>query len=107
MDPIMVEEWRGLRLRVVEAANPNQIGLEGVLLDEGVRMLSIQLDDGSVRQIPKSGTRLAVVGEKKEKNEMSEKNGMNEKHEMIIDAGEAIMRSEDRTKRLYKKIMGK
>ena len=99
MDPIMVEEWRGLRLRVVEASNPNQIGLEGVLVDEGVRTLTLRLGDGGNRQIPKSGTRLIVAGEKK---------GMNdEKNEMIIDAGEAIMRSEDRTKRLYKKIMGK
>ena len=101
MDPIMVEEWRGLRLRVVEASNPNQIGLEGVLIDEGVRTLTLRLDDGRLGQIPKAGTRLSVVGEKKEKN------AMNETNDMIIDAGEAIMRSEDRTKRLYRKIMGK
>ena len=92
MDAIMVEEWRGLRLRVIEAANPKQIGLEGVLVDEGVSQLAIRCDDGRVRQIPKSGTRLQTVGGSKK---------------MIINAGEALMRSEDRTKRLYRKIMKK
>ena len=91
MDPIMVEEWRGLRLRVIEAANPKQIGLGGVLVDEGVRMLEIRKTDGTVKKIPKAGTRLRVMDEKK----------------MIIDAGEALMRSVDRTKRLYRKIMKK
>ena len=91
MDSIMVEEWRGLRLRVIEASNPNQIGLEGVLVDEGVRTLSIRKTDWTVKRIQKAGTRLQV---------MYEKNA-------IIDAGEALMRSEDRTKRLYRKIMKK
>ena len=91
MDSIMVEEWRGLRLRVIEASNPNQIGLEGVLVDEGVRTLSIRKTDWTVKRIQKAGTRLQV---------MDEKNA-------IIDAGEALMRSEDRTKRLYRKIMKK
>ncbi len=92
MDPIMVEEWRGLRLRVIEAANPKQIGLEGVLVDETVRALSMRCDDGRIRQIPKNGTRLQTVGGTKK---------------MIIDAGEALVRSEDRTKKLYRKIMSK
>ncbi len=92
MDPIMVEEWRGLRLRVIEAANPKQIGLEGLLVDEGVSQLSVRCDDGRIRQIPKSGTRLETVGGAKK---------------MIIDAGAALMRSEDRTKKLYRKIMSK
>ena len=90
LDPVMVEEWMGLHVLVLDAANPAHKGLEGVVVDEGARSLLLRTREGKEIRLPKSQTRLGV------------KNA--DGRLAVIEAGEALMRSEDRSKRLYRKI---
>ncbi len=91
LDPVMVEEWIGRRVRVLDAANPSQVGLEGVLVDEGARTVLLRRDDGREARVQKKGARLQTT----------------DGRVAIIEAGEALMRPEDRTKRLYRQITQK
>lgn len=90
LDPIMVEEWIGRKMRVIDALNPAQVGLEGIVVDESSRTLLIRLNNGREIRIQKKGTRLQATNNGKI---------------AIIDAGKALMRPEDRTKRLYRHII--
>ena len=92
LDPIMLEEWIGQKVRVIDASNPAQVGLEGRVIDEGARTIVIRKADGKEVCVQKVGTRLQT----KDSN-----------HIAIIEAGEALMRPEDRTKKLYRKVMQK
>ena len=92
LDPVMLEEWIGRSVRVIDASNPAQVGLQGRVVDEGARTMMIRKADGKEVCVQKAGTRLQT----KESN-----------HIAIIEAGEALMRSEDRTKKLYRKVMQK
>ena len=92
MDPVMLEEWIGKHVRVIDASNPAQVGLEGIIVDEKARTIQIRKADGKEVCVQKSGTRMQTSVD----------------HRIaIIEAGEALMRSEDRTKRLYRKCMKK
>ena len=91
LDPVMVEEWIGRRVRVLDASNPSQVGLKGVLVDEGARTVLIRLDNGREARVQKNGARLQTT----------------DGRVAIIEAGEALMRPEDRTKRLYRQITQK
>ena len=91
-DSVMLEEWIGLQVRVIDASNPAQVGLSGRIIDEGTRTIQIRKADGKEVRVQKKGTRLQT------------RNG---NHIAIIEAGDALMRPEDRTKRLYRKCMKK
>jgi len=90
--PIMLEEWIGLQVRVIDAVNPAQVGLDGRVIDEGARTIQILKKDGRSVRVQKKGTRLQA----KFGNRIA-----------IIEAGDALMRPEERTKRLYRKCMQK
>ncbi len=92
MDAVMVEEWMGLPVVVLDAANPAQVGLEGIVVDEGARSILVRMANGKEIRLPKKETRLGVK---------------NAGRLMVIEAGEALMRPEDRSKRLYRKIVQK
>ncbi|VVB57022.1 Ribonuclease P protein component 1 [uncultured archaeon] len=93
LDPVMVEEWMGLTVTVLDAANPAHVGLAGVVVDEGARTLLLRTAAGKEVRLPKSQTRL---GAKCADGRLA-----------IIEAGEALMRPEDRSKRLYRRVQTK
>lgn len=89
MNPIIVEEWIGRRVRIISAPNPAHMGLEGKLVDETQGTLLILGLDSRERRVPKTGVRF----------EFSDANP-----KIALDAGKLVMRPEERTKKMYKKI---
>ena len=88
MDVIMVEEWIGLRVRVTNSPNPNDIGIEGEIVDETLNTIVILTDKNQRKTIQKKGRCARVLGSKK-----------------YLELSCAIFRPEDRTKKLYKKVV--
>lgn len=89
----MLEEWIGRRASVMDAPNPAHAGLAGTIVDETAQTLVLRLADGREARVPKKGARLRLA----------DGPGPN----TVIDANQALMRPEDRTKRLYRKCMQK
>lgn len=88
---MIVEEWIGRRIRVLDAPNPAQIGLEGRAVDETMRTLVLRGADGRARRVPKAGARFAF---------------MDEEGNPIVRGNDVLVRPQDRSKKLYRKIMG-
>lgn len=49
-------ELIGLHVRVVDAANPDLVGIEGEVASETMQMLHVATDGSRVKQVPKQGT---------------------------------------------------
>jgi len=54
-DTLVRHELNGLHARVVESANPDAVGIDGRVVNETMRTLSLSAG-GRVRRLPKSGT---------------------------------------------------
>ncbi|MGM0592273.1 MAG: ribonuclease P protein component 1 [Halobacteriota archaeon] len=54
-------ELNGLQVRVVEAQNPDLVGIAGRVVRETMRTLCIEGDDARVRTVPKDGTTFEFV----------------------------------------------
>ncbi|MFH0927483.1 MAG: ribonuclease P protein subunit [Candidatus Micrarchaeota archaeon] len=88
MDMIMVEEWIGLRVKITQSPNPNNIGIEGEIANETQNTITILTGANERKTVPKIGARASVLGSNK-----------------FIELGQAMCRSEDRSKKLYKKVV--
>jgi len=88
MDVVMVEEWIGLHVRIIGSPNPNNIGVDGEIVDETLNTITILTEDDKRKTIPKKGGRAQVLGSKK-----------------YLELAHAVFRPEDRTKKLYKKVV--
>jgi len=88
MDVIMVEEWIGLKVKIGASTNPNNIGLEGEIVDETLNAITILTEKNERKTVPKKGAFAIVTHSGK-----------------ILELHNAILRPEDRTKKLYKKVV--
>ncbi len=76
MDGVLI----GKRIRVKNAANPNNIGIEGVAADEGRNAVVIIGNGGKEKLVPKAGTLFEVEG-------------------ALVDGGKILSRPETRGKK--------
>lgn len=88
MDMIMVEEWIGLRAKITDSANPNDIGITGEIIGETLNTIIVLTDSNERKTIQKKGARALVEGRGE-----------------ILELSCAVCRPEDRTKKLYKKVI--
>ena len=90
MDRIMIEEWIGRRVRIVRSPNPNLLGIEGEIANESLNAIEILQENGERKKVPKKGTSAIVPGS-------------NER----LELGRAVVRPEERSRKLYSKVMKK
>lgn len=88
MDMIMVEEWIGLKVKIMGSPNPNNIGLSGEIVDETFNTITILTEKNERKDVPKKGGRAIVLGSNK-----------------FLELADALCRPEDRSKKLYKKVV--
>jgi RNase P/RNase MRP subunit p29 len=83
INKILLDNWMGLKVKIISAPNFNLVNKRGMIIDETTNTIKL-LSKGKILVIPKKGVVL--------------KTSTNE----LIDLSEAILRPEDRTKKLYK-----
>ena len=88
MDVVMVEEWIGLRVRIANSPNPNDVGARGEIIGETLNTITLLTDKNQRKTIQKKGARAQVLGSNK-----------------YLELAQAVFRPEDRTKKLYKKVV--
>jgi len=84
----MVQEWIGLKVKIISSTNPNNIGLEGEIVDETLNTICVLTKKNERKTVAKKGARAKIISSGS-----------------MLELGDAIMRPQDRSKRLYKKII--
>ncbi len=88
MDVIMIEEWIGLKVKIISSSNSNDVGIEGEIVNETLRTISVLNSNNVRKMVQKKGACAWVLDSNK-----------------ILELDKAIFRPEDRTKKLYKKVV--
>ena len=89
LQPAILGEIIGLRVRVTNATHPPYMGIKGVIVDETKNLLVVETPEG-IKKLPKSN----IVAE------IELPGG-----ELIcVDGAEITVRPEERTKKLWRKI---
>jgi RNase P/RNase MRP subunit p29 len=91
MDESIVSEIIGKDVCIISSPNPDLLKIEGKIVGESKNTITILTTDGE-KKIQKKGLKLKIkIAEKW----------------ILMDLGIALMRPEDRTKKLYKKLLKK